>query len=153
MFIRHCEKHFQGRFMKKVLVFGTFDHLHPGHHFFLDQAAGLAPYLIAVVARDIFIEQTKGIRPSENEDIRLERVAQLDIVSRVVLSDNKPGSYGVLRREEPDIICLGHDQTDLRKNLKEWLTDNKIKIELSEAPPFRRDLYKSSLLRTIYKDA
>ena len=45
---------------KRVLVFGTFDLLHQGHRYFLTQARRFGDTLIAVVARDEFVEERKG---------------------------------------------------------------------------------------------
>ncbi|MCK5249408.1 MAG: adenylyltransferase/cytidyltransferase family protein, partial [Spirochaetaceae bacterium] len=38
--------------MKTVLVFGTFDVIHPGHQWFLRNAARHGDRLVAVVSRD-----------------------------------------------------------------------------------------------------
>ena len=37
---------------KIVMTFGTFDHLHPGHIYYLSEARKYGDYLITVVARD-----------------------------------------------------------------------------------------------------
>ena len=37
---------------KKVLTFGSFDLIHPGHHYFLNKAKELGDELIVVLSRD-----------------------------------------------------------------------------------------------------
>jgi LemA protein len=63
-----------------VLVFGTFDGLHPGHRSVLD-AAALRGMLHVVVARDTNVERIKGRPPLHDEEERraslIERLASL----------------------------------------------------------------------------
>ncbi|MCX6707322.1 MAG: adenylyltransferase/cytidyltransferase family protein, partial [Candidatus Woesearchaeota archaeon] len=62
---------------KTVLVFGTFDILHPGHLNFFDQArkaGGEGSKLVVVVARDFNSKKAKGIFPLNNERARLDAV-------------------------------------------------------------------------------
>ena len=47
----------------KVMVFGTFDGLHPGHLSYFKQARKYGDYLIAIVALDENVLQFKGHRP------------------------------------------------------------------------------------------
>jgi len=44
----------------KVLAFGTFDILHPGHEFYLKEAKKHGDILDVVVARDSTVEKIKG---------------------------------------------------------------------------------------------
>ena len=46
-------------FMKKVMVFGTFDGLHEGHLDFFRQAREYGDYLIVAVARDVNVKKIK----------------------------------------------------------------------------------------------
>ncbi|HEY4500387.1 MAG TPA: adenylyltransferase/cytidyltransferase family protein, partial [Candidatus Paceibacterota bacterium] len=46
--------------MKRVMVFGTFDILHPGHLYFLRAAKKLGDYLIVSLARDVNVRKIKG---------------------------------------------------------------------------------------------
>ncbi|MGD1075360.1 MAG: adenylyltransferase/cytidyltransferase family protein, partial [Thermodesulfovibrionales bacterium] len=47
----------------RVVCAGTFDHLHPGHLNFLEQASALGNELIVIVARDETVKRIKGIAP------------------------------------------------------------------------------------------
>ena len=46
--------------MKKVMCAGTFDIVHKGHIYFLEQAKKFGDYLVVVVARDSTSEKNKG---------------------------------------------------------------------------------------------
>ena len=52
------------------MVFGTFDVIHPGHRFFLEQAALKGDRLVAVIARDEFVNKIKvnGLRVTLSMD-------------------------------------------------------------------------------------
>lgn len=95
--------------MKKVMAFGTFDRLHPGHLNFLEQAKAVGDHLTVVVARDKNVQRFKGRSPNDNEEQRKKNVGKLGCVDRVVLGQQK-NIYNVILRNNPDIICLGYDQ-------------------------------------------
>ena len=62
--------------MKAVMVFGTFDILHPGHINFFKQAKKYGN-LIAVIARDRTVKQVKGRLPKYSEKQRLKAILSL----------------------------------------------------------------------------
>ena len=64
--------------MTKVMVFGTFDPLHPGHVDFFRQAKQHGDELVVVVALDSTVEKTKGRKPSLGENARLAAVQAQD---------------------------------------------------------------------------
>ena len=59
--------------MKTVMVFGSFDLLHPGHLFFLKQAKKHGDKLVVVVALDRTIESVKQQTPKYNERVRSKK--------------------------------------------------------------------------------
>ena len=59
--------------MKKVMVFGSFDILHQGHLYFLNEARRFGEELIVVIARDETILKVKGHKPKYNEKERTSR--------------------------------------------------------------------------------
>ena len=93
----------------RVLVFGVFDILHPGHLLFLQRARQLADTLIVVVTRDARALAEKGKPPIFNEQERLHIIAGIGVVSKTRLGD-RPGQWTVLRRLHPDVLAVGHDQ-------------------------------------------
>ena len=130
------------------MVFGVFDGLHEGHRAFLRQAKKYGDELIAVVARDAAALELKGRRPREPERARLEKVRRLKDVSRAVLGDAAQGSYRMISRIKPDIICIGYDQGRLEEDLKNRMRRGAIKrIRLIRLKSYRPDKFRSSLIK------
>lgn len=94
---------------KRVLVFGTFDLLHPGHLWFLNEARKYGNELLVVVARDARVRGHKQ-KPVFNQNERLALVRSLKPVDHAVLGD-LPGRWEIIKKLKPDIICLGYDQS------------------------------------------
>ena len=124
--------------MKTVMAFGTFDHLHPGHLSYLEQAKGLGDRLIVVVARDINVERLKGKKPRQNEDVRLARLKELDIVDKALLGNEKD-KLRVVEENQPDVIALGYDQ---QVDIKEL--EKRFRGEVIRLRAYKPEKYKSS---------
>ncbi len=103
---------------KKVLVFGTFDRLHPGHFYFLGEAKKLGDLYISV-SSDESARQRKGRDPIHNARERVEALKKLDIAVNVSEGDKTLNEWSVLKRVNPDIIVLGHDQYGLKTALQD----------------------------------
>ena len=134
--------------MKKVLVFGTFDVIHPGHMSFLKQARAAGDYLIASVARDEFVRKTKGREPLHSQEERRRHLIEAGLVDEAHLSDPVPGTYAIIERLRPDEVCLGHDQSLLRENLEAWLVVRKIDLPMRTLEAYKPERYKSSKLNS-----
>lgn len=95
----------------KVMATGVFDLLHPGHIYYLEQARALGDELFVVVANDI-VAARKG-RPLFDAAARAELVAALACVTKVIVpTEVEPKRYyRTVLALDPDIICLGYDQT------------------------------------------
>jgi len=131
--------------MKTVLVFGTFDIIHPGHQWFLRKAASYGDRLVAVVSRDRFVRDWKGKSTVRDEVSRIHDLEESGLVDQAVLSDPEIRTYRIVDEIQPDIICLGHDQSALLDDLKDWLQqtgNSNIIIEI--LPPWHRRRYSSS---------
>ncbi len=116
--------------MKKVLAFGTFDGLHPGHHAFLKQARSLGDHLTVVVARDQTVNELKGRSPKIEFRRRCESLRQEAEVDEVMGSDLEVGSWETVKKVKPDVIAIGHDQTLLRESLESFLHGLSTKPEI-----------------------
>jgi len=140
--------------MKTVLVFGTFDIIHPGHQWFLRKASAFGDRLIAVVSRDRFVRDWKGKSTIRDEVSRMRELEKSGLVDRAVLSDPEIRTYGIVEELKPDVICLGHDQNALHDDLVNWLRQtghNDISIEI--LPPWHRHKYSSSRLNRSLRGA
>lgn len=136
--------------MKRVLVFGTFDLIHPGHVSFLKQAKKHGNFLIVVVACDHTVKKLKGFWPHFNEKHRLKNVKKLKIANKVILGrHNLRKKYDIIEKIKPDIIYLGYDQKFFIKNLPKVLKKLYLKTKVVRLKPFRPRQYKSSILKKL----
>ncbi len=131
--------------MNRVMVFGTFDILHPGHLNFLKQARKYGDYLIVVVGRDRTVEKVKGKLPKHSEKERVRQIEKTGLTDKVMLGYLKD-HYKVIQEHKPDLICLGYDQNSFADGLPEALKRFKIKTRIVRLKPFKQDIYKSSKL-------
>lgn len=129
--------------MTRVLAFGTFDGLHPGHLYYLRQAKRQGDELVVVVARDATVERTKGARPQHDETWRREQLLLVPEVDRAILG-RLHDQQGIIHELQPKVICLGYDQEAFTQGLAErypW-------VQILRLEPYHPEHYKSSLLRT-----
>ena len=134
--------------MKKVLVFGTFDLLHPGHVSFLKQAKKQGDFLIAVVACDHTVKKLKDFWPHFSEKQRLKNIKKLKIADKVILGKhNLRKKYDIIEKIKPDVVCLGYDQKFFIKDLPKVLKKLKLKTKIVRLKPFKSHKYKSSFLK------
>jgi FAD synthetase len=102
---------------KTVLATGVFDLLHLGHLRFLEESkkkGGPGSKLVVVVARDKTVLRRKGRGPVVPEDQRRELVSALRVVDRAILGREEIYLLGILKEIKPDIVCVGHDQNEIR---------------------------------------
>ena len=105
------------RSRKTVLATGVFDLLHLGHLRFLEESkkqGGPASKLVVVIARDKTVFRRKGKGPVVPEDQRRELVAALRVVDRAILGREEIDLLGILKEVQPDIVCVGYDQDEIR---------------------------------------
>jgi FAD synthetase len=131
--------------MTKVLVFGTFDGLHPGHINFFAQAKKLGNKLTAVVARDVTVNQVKGCFPKRSELLRLRAVKQCKLIDEAMLG-NFDDPYEIIKKIRPDIIALGYDQTSFTANLESELKKAAIPAKILRLKSYKPKKYHSSVL-------
>lgn len=143
--------------MKKVMVFGVFDLLHPGHISFLKQAKRLGTHLVVSVARDVNVKKIKGKSPVFEEKKRMEHIKQLKLANKVVLGGLKD-PWPHIKKEQPDIVALGYDQKPYityhvthNKNTEELLQKELqkrgLKAKVIRLKAFRPEVFKSSIIR------
>ncbi|MDC7235706.1 MAG: adenylyltransferase/cytidyltransferase family protein [Spirochaetales bacterium] len=135
--------------MKTSLVFGTFDAIHPGHEYFLEQAHHYGQRLVVVVARDRFVNSYKNKKPLHDEISRLHFIQKHKLVTEACLADEELGTFSVLDKIRPDYICLGHDQDALAESLKSWMSASGNHYHIKRIKPFERHKYSSTLLNRL----
>jgi FAD synthetase len=131
---------------KKVLMFGSFDLLHPGHIQLFRQGKKLGDHLTVVVARNSTIKKVKGMNPRYDEKDRLSHVKELSVVDEAVLGNEKD-KYQILSIVKPQVICLGYDQVAFTDKLESELRKRKIKAKIVRIKPYKEHKYKSSKLK------
>lgn len=122
----------------KILVFGTFDHLHPGHRFVLDEAMKRGD-LSVVVARDASVETIKRKTASQSEQERLAAIQDAYPDATVMLGDESD-FLAPVRDSKPDLILLGYDQ-----NMPPGVQESDLPCPIERLPAFHPEKYKSSL--------
>jgi len=125
--------------MKTVMATGTFDIIHPGHGYYLEEAKKLGgedARLIVIIARDDTVRARKRV-PVVGENQRLEVVKMLKPVDEAYLG-HRDDMFKIVEELMPDIIVIGPDQNfDLRK-LKEELKKRHIGVEVIKITKYKK---------------
>jgi len=132
----------------KIMIFGTFDIIHPGHESLFKQARALVedPYLVVSVGRDEVVERIKGFRPRNTEEVRRGVVALHPLVDQAILGD-KEGYMEHIKAEKPDIIALGYDQKGEYVNSLERDIENAgLPTMITRLQAYQPERYKTSKL-------
>jgi FAD synthetase len=94
---------------KKVMIAGTFDIIHAGHIYFINEAAKLGDVYV-IVSTDKNAERFKGQKPIVPEEQRLEVVQGLKNVKVAKLGRSDNDTLRTVEDFNPDLILLGPDQ-------------------------------------------
>ncbi|MDQ5931619.1 MAG: synthetase [Patescibacteria group bacterium] len=131
---------------KRVMCFGTFDIIHPGHIKFLTRARALGDELFVVVSRD---ERRAAIRGKTPVHTQAERVVVLSSLSAVTqaLAGKKDDILAIIRKIKPSIIALGHDQVYGVDVLQSWCASQKNPPQIVRLPAYKRSRYSTSRIK------
>ena len=132
---------------RKVLVFGAFDELHPGHRHFLKRARDYGDQVIVALAQDNVIEKLKSHQPGQSFNERKKALEESGLVHKVYKGDAVLGNYRTLSLDHPDVIALGYDQDQLSADLSKWMQRYHVPLPIVRIESFKPDTYKTSLLR------
>ena len=115
--------------MTKVMAFGSFSILHPGHLLYLSEAKKLGDKLIVVLATDSNIEKEKGIKPVFNQAERLKLISSLSTVDEAVLG-YEDDFFRIVSEKKPDILALGYDAQCSEAEMYGKLKENSIEARV-----------------------
>lgn len=136
--------------MNTGLVFGVFDGLHDGHRAMLEQARFRVDRLVVALPSDAVVERLKARPPSRPWNQRAETLRASGLVDEVVQGDEIEGEYRIFETVQPDVILLGYDQRELRKDIERYYALNSTRsIPLVTLESFQPERYKSSLLNPV----
>jgi FAD synthetase len=93
--------------MRRVVATGTFDLLHPGHLYYLNESRRLGDELYVIVARDINVKHKPT--PIIPEQQRLQMVQALKPVDHARLGDVSD-MFLPIEEIRPEVITLGYNQ-------------------------------------------
>jgi cytidyltransferase-like protein len=131
---------------RTVMTFGTFDHVHPWHTYYLDQAKKRGDKLITIIARDKSVLQIKGRRPDHDEQTRSEHIQKLQVADVVVLW-NLTDHMAIVRSYQPEVICLWYDQQVDEQSLLDNCINAGRHPYIIRIWAHQPDKYKSSLIK------
>jgi len=132
---------------KVVLASGTFDLLHYGHVKYLEEAkkmGGKNAELIVIVARDSTVKKRRGRKTVMPEAQRRSLVEALKVVDEAILGCEDFDMIKVVKKTNPDIIAVGHDQSDIEKEVRKALLKKGIPIQVVRVGRFGKDELNSS---------
>lgn len=130
--------------MKDVLLFGSFDILHPGHDYLIHSSQKYGKLTVSL-AHDKTIEKIKGQEPVHNVKKRIKNLQEKYPNITVIKGDKEIGSWSALKKYQPEIIVVGYDQNILKTALTEIQPHHNFTI--IQLGAFVPEQYKSSLLR------
>ncbi|MFX1357659.1 MAG: adenylyltransferase/cytidyltransferase family protein [Promethearchaeota archaeon] len=135
--------------VKKVLIAGTFDLVHPGHIFLINEAAKIGDVYV-IVATDNNREKYSGERPIIPEQQRLEVIKSIKNVKDARLGRSDNDTLKTVEEIRPDIILLGPDQKydihTLKNGLQRKGLDN-IEVRRLEVYYNKYNLHSSRLIK------
>ncbi len=134
---------------KKVLIAGTFDLVHPGHIYLINEAAKLGDVYV-IIATDKNRKLYSGISPIIPQEQRLEIIKNIKNVKEARLGRSDNDTLKTVEEINPEIILLGPDQkysiNILKKGLKEKGL-NHIEVRRLKTYYDKYELNSSSLIK------
>lgn len=133
---------------QKVLIFGKFDVLHPGHIFLLAQAQKLGK-VTAVLESDEAISSLRGQTPFYQQELRTKILRQYNLKTYLRYHQDY---HQVLQDLSPDILLFGYDQTWLREQFQRVINNGDYGVEIRTAQSWHPELAKSAKLKSVLAD-
>ena len=127
--------------MRRVVATGTFDILHPGHIYYLEESRKLGDELHVIVARDRNVRHKP--RPVIGEAQRLKVVRALRVVDSAQLGD-ETDMFRPIREIRPVVITLGFNQHFQEEELQRALRERGIEAEVVRIGEYNGDTCTST---------
>ncbi|MBU0766903.1 adenylyltransferase/cytidyltransferase family protein [Patescibacteria group bacterium] len=121
----------------RVLVFGTFDNLHLGHKYLLNEAQQRGDLWI-VVGLDETVKRLKGFYPVQSQNERKQAVEKSFPQTHVLLGDSED-YFQPIKNIRPGLILLGYDQ-----KLPPGVTSDNFPCAVERLKAYKPDVHKSS---------
>jgi rfaE bifunctional protein nucleotidyltransferase chain/domain len=106
---------------------GTFDLLHPGHIYHLEEAKTLGDMLVVTITADAQVNKGPG-RPYFDEQHRLKALAALACVDRVVVVPFE-AAVEAIECVRGDVYCKGHEYEDPTNDVTGNIADDVATVE------------------------
>ncbi|TKJ24715.1 MAG: hypothetical protein CEE42_09890 [Promethearchaeota archaeon Loki_b31] len=135
--------------VKKVLIAGTFDLLHPGHLYLIQEAAKMGDVYV-IVSTDKNAEKFKNYQIIVPEDQRLEVIKNIKNVKEARLGRSDNDTLKTVEEINPDIILLGPDQKyDIEVLKRELIKKGLTHITVKRLDTYydKYKLHSSSLIK------
>jgi FAD synthetase len=129
--------------MRRVVATGTFDVLHTGHLYYLEESRKLGDELFVIIARDANVKHKP--KPVIPEDQRLKMVAALKPVDHAVLGDLHD-MFRPIDAIRPAVITIGFNQHFDEEKLGSELRGRELSCDVVRIGKYSGDLYCSSSL-------
>ncbi|MDD1652304.1 MAG: FAD synthase [Methanomicrobiales archaeon] len=127
--------------MKRVVATGTFDLLHPGHIYYLEESRKLGDELHVIVARDANVRHKPPPVIPENQRLRV--VQALRIVDHARLGD-PVDMFRPIEEIKPAVITLGFNQHFEESRLATALSERGIRARVVRIGEYQGDPICSS---------
>ncbi len=127
--------------MTRVVATGTFDILHPGHLYYLEESRKLGDELHVIVARDVNVRHKP--QPIVPEEQRLRMIRALKPVDDARLGDPHD-MFRPIEEIRPDIITLGFNQHFSEERLQQALAERGIEARVVRITGYDEPLASSS---------
>jgi len=127
--------------VKRVVATGTFDILHPGHLYYLEESRRLGDELFVIVARDANVKHKP--KPVVCEEQRLAMIRALKPVDHAELGDLSD-MFRPIEAIRPDIITLGFNQHFDAEHLRRALAQRGLDAEVIRVGRYNGSLTSSS---------
>jgi rfaE bifunctional protein nucleotidyltransferase chain/domain len=110
-----------------VQCHGTFDLIHPGHIYHLEEARALGDVLVVTVTSEPYVNKGPG-RPYFNDELRAKCLSALECVDYVILVPY-PAAVEAIECVRPDIYCKGTEYREARSDVTGNIHDDVASVE------------------------